>query len=224
MHNHLVPGVDDGSRSLDETIECLQIMYNCGYRRAYITPHYQTPRFPNTEDDIAKRFNTLKKELKEHDCPMELLGVAGEYRVDDSFAKRIENSCFSKVADKYVLVELSLHQPRMGVEETIFDLSMKGFDVILAHPERYPYYSRSSEILERLKEQGVLFQINVLSLSGFYGEVAMRKAYDYVNAGWVELIGTDMHNPMYAQALIDASNNRKVQKLIESHSFMNNTL
>lgn len=224
MHNHLVPCVDDGSRSAKESIECIRTMQQLGYKRMYITPHFQFPRFPNDEDDIRQRYESLKKTLIENGVTMELAGVAGEYRIDDSFAHRMETSRFLKIDDKYVLVELSLHQQRMGVEEVIFDLHVKGYEVILAHPERYPYFNVHSPMMEHLKEQGVLFQLNVLSLGGFYGEGAQRRAFDLLNAGWVEFLGTDMHNTMYAHALCDLSHNRKVRKALEKYQFMNSTL
>lgn len=223
MHCHLVPGVDDGSKSFEESLECINIMYSLGYRKMFITPHFQFPRFPNKEEDITRRYNELKNELKKCGCPMELIGVGGEYRIDDSFAARVDNPNFLRVGDK-VLVELSLHQNRMGVEETLFELGMKDYDVILAHPERYPYLNVHSPILSQLKEQGVYFQCNILSISGFYGEQAQKTALEHLKQGWVEYLGTDMHNTRYAQALKDATNNKKVLKVLETYEFLNKNL
>ena len=189
----------------------------------YITPHFQYPRFPNKEDDITNRYNRLCDDLKENGVTMQMMGIGGEYRIDDSFADRVANPQFLQIGqkNKYLLVELSLHQIRMGIEETIFDLMMKGYDVILAHPERYPYYSSTSRKLQNLKEQGVYFQCNVLSLSGFYGEAAQSKAYAFIENDWVEFLGTDMHNTMYADALLECAANKKVQKLMQTHTFLN---
>lgn len=220
MHCHLVPCVDDGSKSLEETIECINTMYEVGYRRMYITPHFQFPRFPNKEDVITRLFEELREKLKESGVPMELVGVGGEYRIDDSFAKRLENPNFLRVGDK-VLVELSLNQLRMGVEETLFELSMQDYEIILAHPERYSYYNQHSETLSQLYEQGVHFQVNVLSISGFYGPTAQEKAIQYIKKGWVDYLGTDMHNTMYAAALRDATKNKKVRKILEEYKFKN---
>lgn len=223
MHCHLLPGVDDGSKSLDETLECLETMYQVGYRRLYVTPHFQYPRFPNKEEVITRLYDQLRHQLAQRGCPMELVGIGGEYRIDDAFASRIDDCRFLKVKDK-VLVELSLHQLRMGVEETLFELGMKDYDIILAHPERYPYYSPNSETLAALKEQGIFFQVNVLSISGFYGEMAQKNALEYIRRGWVEYLGTDMHNTLYAQALSDATHNKKVQKVLKKNKFLNSEL
>ena len=85
-------------------------------------------------------------------------------------------------------------------------------------------YSSSSHVLQHLKDMGVYFQINILSLSGFYGEGPRRKAFEMVENGWVEFMGTDMHNTIYAQALIDATHDHKIERLMEKHTFMNSQL
>ncbi len=224
MHCHLVPKVDDGSKCVEESIECLQTLKAVGYNKVIITPHFQHPRFPNDEEDIKRRYEELKKQAADEGVEIELVGIGGEYRIDSGFAKRLESPKFLKVGGKYVLVEFSLHQQMMGSDELIFDLQMKGYEVILAHPERYPYLNVNGMRMEQLKNQGVYFQINSLSLGGFYGEEAKQRAFEMLERGWVEFIGTDTHNTMYAQALRDLTHNRKVQKVMEKYQFLNNTL
>ena len=224
MHCHLVPKVDDGSKCVEESIECLQTLKAVGYNKVIITPHFQHPRFPNDEEDIKRRYEELKKQAADEGVEIELVGIGGEYRIDSGFAKRLESPKFLKVGGKYVLVEFSLHQQMMGSDELIFDLQMKGYEVILAHPERYPYLNVNGMRMEQLKNQGVYFQINSLSLGGFYGEEAKQRAFEMLERGWVEFMGTDTHNTMYAQALRDLTHNRKVQKVMEKYQFLNNTL
>ncbi len=78
--------------------------------------------------------------------------------------------------------------------------------------------------MEQLKNQGVYFQINALSLGGFYGEEAKRRAYYMLEQGWVEFMGTDTHNTVYAQALINLTHDRKVEKTLEKYDFLNKTI
>jgi tyrosine-protein phosphatase YwqE len=224
MHNHLVPKVDDGSKFLEESLECLRTLRAVGFKKTYVTPHFQYPRFPNDEDDIRRRFNDLKESVDNSDIGIEMAGIGGEYRIDTGFAQRLENPRFLQVAGKYVLVEFSLHQQMMGCDEMIFDMQMKNYEIILAHPERYPYLGVHSSRMEQLKNQGVFFQVNILSLGGFYGEEAKRRAYEMLERGWVEFLGTDTHNTLYAQALSDLSRDRKVEKVLEKYNFLNNTL
>ena len=221
MHCHLVPGVDDGSKDTEESIECFKIMESLGFKRLYITPHFQYPRYQNDEEDIKQRFEKLKQKAIEAGVGLELVAVAGEYRIDDRFAERTENGRFLTIDNKYVLTELSLHQQRMGTADSIFALQGKGYEVILAHPERYPYLGSTSALLEQLKNQDVLFQVNILSLAGFYGEMAQHIAYDLIEKGWAELLGTDMHNTTYAQALVKASHDRRLQKTLDKCEFLN---
>ncbi len=224
MHCHLVPKVDDGSKCIEESVECMKALASVGYKKMILTPHFQTPRFENDEDDIVRRYEEMKRQAANMGVEIDICGIGGEYRIDSGFAKRLENPRFLQIGGKYVLVEFSLHQQMMGCDEMIFDMQMKGYEVILAHPERYPYLNVGGSRMEQLKNQGVFFQVNVLSLGGFYGEEAKRRAFEMVEGGLVEFLGTDTHNSMYAQALIDLTHNRKVEKLLMNHEFLNKTL
>ena len=224
MHCHLVPCVDDGSKCVEESVEAFETLAAVGFKKVIITPHFQYPRFQNDEDDIRRRYDVLRQQALEQGVDIELGGVAGEYRIDTGFAPRLENPRFLMIGDKYVLVEFSLHQQMMGCDEMIFDMQMKGYEVILAHPERYPYLSVGGHRMEQLKNQGVFFQVNLLSLGGFYGDEAKRRATAMIEGGLVEFLGTDTHNSLYCQALRDLSCNRKVQSIIEKYEFLNHTL
>ena len=224
MHCHLVPGVDDGSKCLEESIECLETLKAVGYSRVVVTPHFQHPRFPNDEDDIVRRYGELKTAAEAAGVGIEMAGIGGEYRIDSGFKSRMEQPRFLKVCGKYLLVEFSLHQQMPGADEFIFELQLQGHEVILAHPERYPYLNIDGSRMEQLLNQGVLLQCNVLSLGGFYGEEPMRRALELIDRKWVSFLGTDTHNLLYAQALRDLSRSRKIEKLLEKHQFLNNTL
>ena len=224
MHCHLIPAVDDGSKCTEESIECLRTLQDVGYKKVFITPHFQHPRFPNQEDDIVKRYEQLLRDAEAAGITIEIAGIAGEYRIDGGFKARLENPRFLQVADKYLLTELSLHQQMMGADELIFEMQMNGSEIILAHPERYPYLNIDGTRMEQLLNQGVLMQVNVLSLGGFYGDEARRRAFAMIERGWVSFLGTDTHNSLYCQALREVSASRKVEKLLEKYKFMNDTL
>lgn len=222
MHCHLVPGVDDGSTSAELSMECMQQLSALGFKQLFITPHFQFPRYNNEEEDICRRYAELERQVNQHGVGLKLRGVAGEYRIDDRFDERVRDKRFLRISDKYVLTEMSLHQPRMGIAESLFVLQdTMQCEVIMAHPERYPYLSPNSPLLEQLKNQDVYFQVNILSLTGFYGDRARWMGYRLIERGWVEFLGTDTHNDIYIQALVRASHDRKLQKLLDKCEFLN---
>lgn len=224
IHCHLVPGVDDGANNAEVSLYCMRNLSALGFKNLYITPHFQFPRYCNEESDIVARYDKLSQQVAQSDVALNLRGVAGEYRIDDRFAQRVEENRFLRIADKYVLVEMSLHQSRMGVAESIYSLQETGCEVILAHPERYPYLSLNSPLYEQLKNQDVYFQVNILSLAGFYGDLARWMGYSLIERGWVDFLGTDTHNEVYIQALIRASHDRRLRKMLDKYEFMNNKL
>lgn len=224
MHCHLIPAVDDGSKCIEESLECLQTLKAVGYNKVYITPHFQHPRFPNDEDDIVRHYETLCNAVADAGIGIELAGIAGEYRIDAGFQARLDSPRFLQIANKYVLIEFPLHQQTPGADKMIFDMQMKGYDIILAHPERYPFLNIDGPHIERLLNGGALLQVNALSLGGFYGEEVQRRAFAIIERGWASFIGTDTHNTLYCQALRDLSRSRKVKKILEKYKFLNNTL
>lgn len=224
MHCHLIPGVDDGVNNVENSLACMHSLSALGFKQLFITPHFQSPRYDNNEADIQLRYANLRQQAAQAGITLNLRGVAGEYRIDDKFVTRVEENCFLQIDDKYILVELSLHQPRMGVAESIYNLQEKNHEVILAHPERYPYIALNSQLLEQLKNQDVYFQVNILSLIGFYGERARWMGYSLIERGWVEFLGSDTHNEVYIRALIAASHDRRLRKTLEKYDFLNNKL
>ena len=223
MHCHLLPNVDDGSRDITETVSCLQTMAAAGFKKVYFTPHFQA-NYPNEEEDIHNRFQQLKKELAKYDGLPEIAGISGEYRFDAQYIRRPGIDNVTPLPGNLLLCEFSLHSQ----SKIPYDL-FKGFQelqytIVLAHPERYPYLGPYSPEIKKMKEFGILFQVNILSLNGFYGQVAMDKGYTYIENNWVEYLGTDMHNTNYAQELLRTLENRTFKKMLEKHTFRNNTL
>ena len=222
MHCHLLPDVDDGSSSVSETIQCLKIMATLGYRKVIFTPHFQA-RYPNTEDDIKRRFNDLKKALAdsgEKGLP-EVNYIAGEYRFDDKYSKKPGVDNVLTLPGKRLLCEFSLHNINYFPVDTFTEYVKLGYKLIIAHPERYPYLNVHSTEVNKMRDLGISFQVNILSLNGFYGESAMRKGYEYINNGLSQYLGTDTHNMRYIQALQNSAENKEIQKILKNHKFLN---
>ena len=225
MHCHLLPGVDDGSSNVEETVKCLKAMASVGYKKVYFTPHFQA-RYPNTEDDIKKRFNILKKAIidsGENGLP-EIGGISGEYRFDLLFARMPGVDNVITLPGKKLLCEFSLHNNDYMPIDIFSNYIKMGYKLILAHPERYPYLNNHSTEVNKLRNMGVAFQVNILSLNNFYGESAMRKGFEYIESGMSEYLGTDTHNMRYIQALLDTAENKNVQKMLKNHKFLNSEI
>lgn len=153
------------------------------------------------------------------------LEAAAEYYFDEFFLKYVHNETLLTFGDKYVLFELPAMSKPPQVEDAVFDLTLKGYKPILAHPERYSFYQEPGlESLEKLKSMGVLFQLNALSLIGFYSPKVQKFARQLIKNNWIEFVGSDMHNQRYFEGFQQAIQNEYYQKLCESGSLLNNTL
>lgn len=222
MHCHLLPGVDDGCRDVNETIECLKIMGKVGYKKVLLTPHFQA-NYPNKEEYIKKHFEWLKSEIAKRtteELP-KLDWISGEYRFDIRYAPQPGIRQVLPLPGNRLLCEFALHAKDYMPFDLFEEFQKQGYSLILAHPERYPYIGVHSPDLEKLINMGVELQINILSLNGFYGDTAMDKGFAYIEHGWVSYLGTDMHNIRYANELIATAENKRVKKLLKKHSFKN---
>ena len=223
IHSHLIPEVDDGASSYNTAIDCIREMSRLGYTKICLTPHFQTYRFRNEENDILNRADDLRKVIADNKIEMELI-VGGEYLVDSGFRQRMETNKFLKMNNQYLLIEFSFNQAILGVSELVFELQKLGHEVILAHPERYIYFHEHPEIPKTLKDQGVFFQSNINSFGGFYGKETQKQSYKYIDNGWTDFLGTDIHNHRYLEALVNTCKDKKFRKMLDTHQFLNNTI
>ena len=186
---HILPGVDDGVRSMDETLEILKQYEAAGVKEVWFTPHIMED-IPNTPDSLRARFNevlnTYSGSLKLH--------LGAENMMDNLFDERFESGDLLPIGEngEYLLVETSYFNPPMGMNDTLERIKKKGYTPILAHPERYLYMG--SREYEELKAAGVKFQLNILSLLGYYGKEVREKARRIAKQGMYDFYGTDLHS------------------------------
>ena len=185
-HSHILFGVDDGLRTVEESLEVLDFMEKEGIAEVWCTPHVMEDT-PNTTTQLQTRFEELQQAYK----GSIRLHLAAEYMLDTLFAERFKSRDLLLMSDNTVLVETSTWNPPPSMYETLRDILSAGYRPLLAHPERYRYLSEPS--YERLHNMGVLFQLNLASLVGYYGETAMKKAHWLLEKGWYSSVGTDCH-------------------------------
>lgn len=214
MHSHLIPGIDDGSKSMEETLLMLRKFENLGYSKVITTPHIKLGSFNNTTDIIKEGELQVKKAIAEFGLKI-AFEAAAEYYFDYSFIEKIEEDDILSFSDNHVLVEYSFHQRPMGHNEMIFKLQMKGYKPILAHFERYPYYHGSVKKAAALRDRGVKVQLNLLSLFGHYGVPVRKQAELLVDEKQVDLVATDCHRIDHLEIIEQNSRNPYLHKLLD---------
>ncbi|MFL5740281.1 MAG: tyrosine-protein phosphatase [Flavisolibacter sp.] len=223
MHSHLLPGIDDGSRSLDDSLEMIRGLVDLGYRKLITTPHILWDLYKNTPEKIQSALATVLPAIQQQGLEVELRAAA-EYFIDDHMAREVrEKSSLLTLSGNLVLVEFSMMTAPMELNEVIFELQMQNYQPVLAHPERYTYLGRKKEVYDELKDAGCYFQLNLLSLSGYYGAQAQELADYLMKKNYYDLAGTDMHHVKHLEALkkIPAASLKRLQ---DSGNIKNRTL
>lgn len=223
MHSHLIPGIDDGVKSVNQSLELIREMYNMGYSKLITTPHIQGEVYKNTPEIILSGLAEMQQAIKKEGINIQL-EAAAEYLLDDKFMEKFQAKNLMTFGDKYLLTELSYFSPHPNLFNFIFDLQIEGYKVILAHPERYSYWFNNFKKLEELKDRGVCFQLNIISLGGYYDVAPQKVAEKLVDAGMIDFLGTDMHNNNYMMGLQNVRTEKYVDKLLSSGKIINKTL
>ncbi|MCH5221487.1 MAG: hypothetical protein J1F05_04050 [Muribaculaceae bacterium] len=211
IHCHIIPGVDDGSRNVETSVTLIEQMQQWGIKQIIASPHVTQYTFENDLSTITPAIEKLKAELDARGNSLKL-SHAAEYRIDELFMHRLEKGDVMLLPNNYILIENSFIQEPWNIDQLIFDLQVKGFRPILAHPERYSYYYTRKNRYSELHNAGLLFQINLLSLAGEYGKGERKFAEYLMEQGLVDFIGTDIHR----QAHIDTINKYLTTKLAHS--------
>lgn len=211
MHSHLIPGIDDGSKSNEQSLEMISRLQDYGFSKLITTPHIMSGGYDNTTSIIQKGSESLNLYLEKNKVDIELK-CSSEYYLDGHFEDLIKQKDLMPIGDNYILFEFSyMFRPTDG-ERVIFDLGLDGFRPILAHPERYNYMAdKNLSKLKTLKDTGVLFQLNLFSLVGAYGPIAQKVGEHLIRERMIDFVGTDLHNPSQLEYL---------NKLLESESLM----
>ncbi|WP_443939731.1 tyrosine-protein phosphatase [Pedobacter sp. MW01-1-1] len=217
MHSHILPGIDDGSPDVKESLALIKGLANLGLNKFICTPHIFTELYPNHAGTIKPALDLVKDELKNSNHAVEI-EAAAEYMVDDTFQVGEGLLC---LADNYVLIEMSYMVEYQLIEQVVFDLRMQNYRVILAHPERYNFYHKNHKTLFRLQDMGALFQLNMLSVSGYYGKQVKEAAEYLLKKESYKFIGTDIHHLRHLEAIEHSVTTGYLQKKLENYPFWN---
>lgn len=224
MHSHLLPGIDDGSPDMDTTLAHIRHFKELGYSKIITTPHILWDLYKNTPEIIRQKLEEVRAALKANDIDMEI-DAAAEYFLDDHLLELLEKKePLLTVKDNMVLTEFSTMHMSMSMKEILFNVQMSGYQPILAHPERYVYLHKQWEVFEEIKNNGVLFQLNLLSITGGYGNRVKEIAEYLLEHNYYSLVGTDLHHEGHMARLQTLEISAKLQDLITNGSLLNSKL
>ena len=215
IHSHLLPGIDDGSKDDDNTISLVTSLKNYGFSQFITTPHVLTGVWNNTRDGITAKEATTKKILDDNniDNPFK---AAAEYLMDDVFLKLIKNEPLLTIKDNYVLVEMSYLNAPIQLYDILYELQLAGYKPILAHPERYLFYHFKFEEYEKLKRIGCLFQVNLLSVTGYYGKPVLEISKKLLDNNMIDFTGSDVHHERHIEAFKNPVLFKDIEPLVKS--------
>lgn len=198
-HCHILPGLDDGAASMEESVALARRQVSWGFRKAVCTSH-RVGKYPNVPEVVVAACGKLQEELDKRGVPLELT-PSMEYRlIPETWPETLEKGWLLPWEGNHILIELPIHKAsRIGnivPEDEIRRLLDMGYQPVLAHPERYLYLDMDR--YRSFKAAGALFQRNVGSLEGLYGEAVSVRAEALIAEGFYDTIGTDLHNEKYA--------------------------
>ena len=211
-HSHILFNIDDGSNNIEESIAILKEMAEVGFKHVILTPHYiegTEYSAPNEEKDI--KFALLEKRIKEENLDI-TIHLGNEIFLHNNLIASIEGAkCYGLNKSNYLLVELPFHNQIRGLIDILYEFKVKGYTPIIAHPERYTYLQDNPDLVDKLKEEGTLFQCNYSSILGYYRKDAERLMKYMLKKHYVDYLGTDIHHINKAFVL---DNFAKIKKTI----------
>lgn len=194
IHNHILPGIDDGAKTVEESIQLIKGFSEFGVKTFIATPHIMHNYYSNTPETIENSLLLLTNELLKKKMKDVSIAAAAEHMIDDNFESILENGQIMPLRKNYLLVEMSYLQPSINFDDAIRKIASARYFPVFAHPERYAYLHNSFGKYLRYKEQGLLFQMNLLSLSDYYGKEVQKTAYKLLDRGLIDFMASDIHN------------------------------
>jgi len=215
IHNHILPGIDDGANSVRESVDLIREFGAFGVNKFICTPHIMDNYYPNTSKTIETAYNQVLTGLKdEMDLKNVKIHVAAEHMIDSNFENLLSKNEVMPLAENYILVEMSYLQESLNFKNAINKIKDKGLFPIFAHPERYIYLTHQKRSYTAVKNLGMLFQLNLLSLSNHYGKDVRRKAFKLLENNQIDFIASDVHNMKHLLKLKEIQVSQKILKLI----------
>ncbi len=216
IHNHILPGIDDGAKTVDDSIEILKGFSEFGVHNFIATPHIMHNYYDNTPATIAKSLNQLRTALSKNKLNTISVDASAEHMIDDNFEAILANKSIMPLRKDHLLIEMSYLQRPINFDEAIVSIAHNRYFPVLAHPERYNFLHARNQKYGEFKKQGILFQLNMLSLGEFYGKDVQKMAFRLLDEDMIDFLGSDVHNISQLNALKQITIPKKKKPIIEA--------
>ena len=223
LHSHLIPGIDDGSQSMEESLSLLKGMEALGYEKVITTPHIMLDAYRNTPEIILNGLKTLREAAIKEGITLKI-EAAAEYYLDDGFEDLLRKGDILTIYENYLLFETSYFAKPLQLEEMIFSITSAGYIPLMAHPERYRYVKDPLKEYGRFKELGVMFQVNLNSFGGHYGKDAKQKANFLRKEGMIDFLGSDVHRIRQVKTLSEVFSSDAYRDIFRHNTILNDEL
>jgi len=222
IHNHILPGIDDGAKTIDEAIALIKAFSEFGVSDFIGTPHIMSNYYDNTPETIKESYKQLQKGLQKMGHENVRINYAAEHMIDANFESLLEKEEYLPLNNEHLLIEMSYLQPSINFEKSVGQILDKQFFPVFAHPERYVYLHNDLRKYAKYKQMGIKFQLNALSLFGHYGKSIQKMAHKMLKENFFDMIATDTHNLRHIQAL--KAGKIKRNNLYLLHHLINRTI
>jgi protein-tyrosine phosphatase len=223
IHSHFIPGIDDGAKSIDDSLALIRGMKELGYKKVITTPHIMTDGYRNTPEIILSGLEKVKEALKKAEIDIEI-EAAAEYYYDFEFENKIKTGNVMTFGKKYLLWEIPFINPPENMNQLIFEMATRGYKPVLAHVERYGFWQQNFEKYEELADRGVLLQMNINSVTGHYSIPTRKAAQWLIDKNMISFVGSDCHHIGHIELIKKAITDKHFQKLLGSDKLLNRTL
>lgn len=220
IHSHIIPGIDDGSKSMEMTIEMLKTAEQNGITQIFATPHYLLEYGEATIDEVREHVKDINEKLREENISVKVYSGQEVYFTENIIKDYIEGSIGTLNDSRYMLIEFDMRKFDESIIDYLYELQVKGITPIIAHVERYKYIMQKPELINRFIEEGYLFQLNAGSIEGKFGSDVQKTAKLLLKNGIYNFIGSDAHNTSNSRGmnilgalnLIDSDNLKKFEE------------
>jgi protein-tyrosine phosphatase len=223
MHSHFIPGIDDGAKTMNDSLQLIRAMEEFGYTKVVTTPHIMSDAYRNTPEIILGGLEKVREAVAKAGMKIKV-DAAAEYYLDYDFERKLKEKKLLTFGQNYVLFEMAFVNPPDNLNGFIFDMQMAGYKPVMAHVERYGFWQSDYSKYEDFASRGVILQLNINSVTGHYSQETKKAAQWLIDKDMISLVGSDCHHMGHIELMKKAQTDKYMHKLLASKRLLNSTL